>query len=206
MQRKVFIPEGLTVNHPFFYIIQHLPSGKLYAGYCCAKKHCDSSILMTVDGYKTSSKYIREIIKETGLSSFKTLRVRHFISRVDAQKHEINFLKRVDAMRNSLFINRSNGDRSFRYLTHTEEAKEKMRNNSMRGKKCKPRSEEHKRRLSKANSGKTLPEEQRNKIRESMMGKPGPNKGKKHTEEQRRKIGDSLRGRKRGPYKKRIVV
>ena len=66
MQRKIFIPEGLTVNHPFFYIIQHIPSGKYYAGYCCKKSHCDSSKLMTEEGYKTSSKIIKEFIKNEG--------------------------------------------------------------------------------------------------------------------------------------------
>ena len=55
-----------------------------------------------------------------------------------------------------------------------------------------PCSEETKRKISKKLKGRTLPEEQKQKIRKSNIGK---NKGKKHTKEARRKISEFQNGK-----------
>jgi len=132
MQRKVFIPEGLTVNHPFFYIIKHTPSGKYYAG-CkygsnSSKGVCDSSTLMSENGYRTSSKLIHSMISADGLDSFKIMRIRHFLNGKDSLSYERKFLHRVDAMHNQhVFINKTNGGTSFRGNPHSEKTKQKIR-------------------------------------------------------------------------------
>jgi group I intron endonuclease len=50
---------------------------------------------------------------------------------------------------------------------------------SMMGKPRGPQSEEHKRAIAKANTGKHLSEESRRKLSLACMGRPNPNKGKK---------------------------
>lgn len=60
-----------------------------------------------------------------------------------------------------------------------------------KGKKCKPITEEHARKMHEAWKGKHHTEESRRKMSEAQKGKPGH----KHTEETRRKISEALKGR-----------
>jgi hypothetical protein len=224
MQQKIFIPEGLTVNSPFFYIIQYIPSGKYYAGYCSAKKHCDSTTFMTKQGYQTCSKNIKELILLSGLDSFKIDRIRHFVNRKEAQGYERKFLKRVNARDHLLFYNRSNGDYNGLLFHSTEtklkislklkaisssrppvslETREKIRKSKL-GKKRGPRSKEHIEKLANACRGRVRTDEQKEKMR-----KP---KSKEHREklsawqidrvlpeETKKKISISMKGRPRPP-------
>lgn len=184
MQRKVFIPAGLTVNHPFFYIIQHTPSGKYYAGYCCKKRYCDSDKFMTDKGYKTSSKIIKQFITDEGLSAFKVLKIRHFKCRLNAINYEARFLSKVNAIRNPNFLNQTNGDKNFiiKYVTR-----------------------EHRRKNSEAQMGKTMSVESRTKMSKSRIGKIMSSEtiqrmreakiGKILSEEHKKKIGEKHRGK-----------
>ena len=54
-----------------------------------------------------------------------------------------------------------------------------------------PKSEEHKRKLSEANKGRTLPEESRKKISEANKGKIPWSKGKSFSDEHRKKMSDN---------------
>jgi len=57
---------------PYFYIIQHIPSRKLYAGSKWIKgSHPDT--FMTTGGYTTSSKDVNSLIEKDGLDSFQIL-------------------------------------------------------------------------------------------------------------------------------------
>ena len=61
---------------PFFYIIKHLPSGKMYAGCKYGKRKLKTNSIeyfMTEKGYKTSSKIVNELIKLDGLESFSIM-------------------------------------------------------------------------------------------------------------------------------------
>lgn len=114
MQHKIFIRKGLTVNNPFFYIVKHKASNKLYAGYCSCKRHCDSEKFMTISGYKTSSKIVKDIISNEGIDSFIIERIRHFENSESALYYESKFLKKVDAKNNPLFINQNNSGKNFK--------------------------------------------------------------------------------------------
>lgn len=188
--RKIFITSGQTCFNPFFYIIRHKTSGRLYAGVKYSdkirgKNKCDSSKFMTVFGYPTSSKYVKEIIDDEGLKSFEVDRIRHFDTIEDACNYEVAFLTRVDAMRHNNFINESNGAKSFR-------ASLEARTRAIQ--KCigKKRSEESKMRMSTAQRGRKHSEDTRKKMSESQ-------KGRKHSEETKTKMsmyGHLTKGRK----------
>lgn len=125
--RKIFIPRGLSISDPFFYIIRHISSGKLYVGYKAEQKTCNSLTFMSNEGYQTSSKIIKEIINNEGLMSFEVDRIRHFSQGDIARDYESRFLNRVNAMNNPLFINQSNGGRNFILRKHTEITKREMK-------------------------------------------------------------------------------
>lgn len=71
---------------------------------------------------------------------------------------------------------------------HSEETKIKLR---------KPKTEEHRRKLSEALKGRKLSMEQRKKISKSMTGKPGPNKGRLFSDEWRKNISLGGKGKKK---------
>ena len=208
-QLKIFIPKGLSITSPFFYIIRHKLSGKLYAGYCSAKKHCNSSEFMSEYGYKTSSKYVKELIDKNGLASFKIIRIRHFPTSSIAVNYETRFLRKIDAMHNNIFINQNNGGKEFRCKGHNKESKDKMGLSrkgsthsdetklkmSISGKKrCKenPVTDETKMKISIANKGRVTSDETKKKLSIIRKGK----KGHSPTPDTRRKLAEACRRRK----------
>lgn len=63
------------LNHiPYFYIIEHIPSGMKYAGSRWAKC-CNPSELLQPNGYKTSSARVHRLIAADGLDSFRILEI-----------------------------------------------------------------------------------------------------------------------------------
>ena len=103
-QRKKIV---ITGYKSYFYIIKHKVSGKYYAG-ARSIKGCDFNELLKDNGYKTSSKIVKKIIDEEGIDAFEINRVRTFLEKEAAYEYETRFLYKVDAMRNSNFLNRSN--------------------------------------------------------------------------------------------------
>lgn len=97
---------------PYFYIIEHITSGKYYAG-CKINSSADSNTFMTESGYQTTSKVVHKIIKSEGLSAFKIRKIKHFNSPSEALSYENKFLLRVNAAKNSNFLNRHNGGKFF---------------------------------------------------------------------------------------------
>jgi len=97
---------------PYFYIIEHIPSKKYYAG-CKINYSADPNKFMTENGYKTSSKLVRSLIKTDGLESFTVLKIKIFESPQQALNYETKFLKRVNASKNPKFINLHNGGSDF---------------------------------------------------------------------------------------------
>jgi hypothetical protein len=180
---------------PFFYIIRHIMSNKLYAGVRYAKDKCDSELFMTISGYQTTSKYVKALIKTDGLSSFKIERIRHFSNQDEAISYEARFLKRVDAMRNDNFLNRNNGGREFIYRSgwsHTEETKAKIK---------------------ASNAGKKRSTETRLRIVESWKGREPMSdetrlkkSGWNHTDEAKERIGKSRKGFKHTDEAKAKIV
>jgi hypothetical protein len=100
------------MKSPYFYIIKHLPSEKYYAG-CKINFQSDSSNLMTENGYKTTSKIIKDLIKKDGLASFQILKIKHFKTKMEALTYESRFLQKVNAAENLKFLNLHNGGKNF---------------------------------------------------------------------------------------------
>lgn len=92
------------MTSPYFYIIQHLASGKYYAGVRYAQG-CNPDELLKEDGYKTSSRTIHDIILDEGLSSFIIKKIKIFETGKEALKYETRFLRRVKARTNQKFLN-----------------------------------------------------------------------------------------------------
>ena len=103
------------MNKPYFYIIEHIPSRKYYAGVRFAK-NCNKDELLKEDGYCTSSNLVNQIIKEDGLESFKIRKIKEFDNKFDAMEYEAKFLHKVNAMHNARFLNLNN-TASFNYNT-----------------------------------------------------------------------------------------
>ena len=74
---------------------------------------------------------------------------------------------------------------------HTEETKRKM-SETLKGRPKKPFTEEHKKKISKANKGRVFTEEHKKKLSETAKGK---NKGRLRSEEHKKKISEALKGR-----------
>ena len=96
-----------TIYNPYFYIIQHISSGKYYAGVKYSK-NSNPDNLLKFDGYHTSSEIVKQIILEEGLESFIIRKIKVFENASQALVYELRFLKRVNAAFNDNFLNRSN--------------------------------------------------------------------------------------------------
>lgn len=174
--RKIFIPEECSHLSPFFYIIRHKPSGRLYGGIKYSKKKyakCDSSKFMTKFGYQTSSEYVKEIINSEGLDSFEIDRIKHFKTPEEVRKYEKKFLTKVNAAGHENFLNKSNGGGE-NYVNSLESI-EKARLKRIGGR----RSDETKLKMSKAQMGRAL--------------------GRKASDETKLKMSLARKGKPKGP-------
>ncbi len=102
-----------SIYNPYFYIIQHISSGKYYAGVKYGIGSNPNQLLKS-NGYQTSSDIIKQIILEEGIESFLIRKIKVFENASQALAYELRFLKRVNAAFNDNFLNRSNS--SFRAL------------------------------------------------------------------------------------------
>ena len=98
---------SISIYIPYFYIIQHINSGKYYAGAKYGIK-ANPEALLKCDGYKTSSNIIKQIIIEEGLESFIIRKIKTFETGKEALIYESRFLRRVNAAFNDNFLNLSN--------------------------------------------------------------------------------------------------
>jgi len=80
-----------TNTIPYFYIIQHTISKKMYAGSRWAK-NCNPSEFMILGGYTTSSTLINSLIQSEGLSIFEILRIDTYCDNMHVYDYETNFL------------------------------------------------------------------------------------------------------------------
>ena len=196
---------------PYTYLIAWTHLNKFYYGVRYNKSIQDKTPEqdLWVD-YFTSSKYVQEFRGEHGEPDRIEVR-RVFDSPEKARDWETKFLKRIKAVENNNWLNKSYGDIKFHCFTHREETKIKI-GKAGRGRKHKKDtikkmskaakgrklSEETKRKLSEVNKGKKASEETKKKLSELR-------KGKSHNEETKRKISEANRGRKLSEYQKRKI-
>jgi hypothetical protein len=95
---------------PFTYLIYCKPTGQYYYGSRYGK-HCHPSQLWTT--YYTSSKVIKQLIRQHGEDAFDVKITRTFDCKEDARLWEYRFLCKVKASSNSKWLNQHNGDGNF---------------------------------------------------------------------------------------------
>lgn len=157
---------------PFFYIIQHVRTGKYYAGFKTAR--ANPNTFMTEAGYQTSSKDVKYLIRTEGLHSFRVRKIRVFADGKSAYDYETRFLRKVNAADNSRFFNKNNNSDT----------------NGLVGKK---RSDEFKAMMSNKMKGRSMSVEQRAKLSKSKLGKKlGP-----FTNEHKAALSKALLGKKK---------
>ncbi len=98
---------SMSIYSPYFYIIQHIQTGKYYAGVKFAKNTNPDNLLKS-NGYQTSSEIVKQIILEEGLESFIVRKIKVFDTGEEALDYESKFLRKVNAAFNDNFLNRSN--------------------------------------------------------------------------------------------------
>jgi hypothetical protein len=92
---------------PYFYIIQHKESKKLYAGSRYAKG-CHPNEFMQPNGYTTSSNTINDIINQEGLDSFEILRIDANCDGLHPYDYETLFLETIDCANSPNWYNGHN--------------------------------------------------------------------------------------------------
>ena len=71
---------------PYFYLIQHIPTGKIYAGSQYGKHSSPDNLLKT---YFTSSKSVKNLMEKDGVDSFSILTIKETD---DARNYEQEYL------------------------------------------------------------------------------------------------------------------
>ena len=160
-------------HEPFLYKWTELSTGKWYVGSRTAKR-CH-----TEDGYLCSSKIVKPLIIANPSDW-----TREILCMGEAEyicDLEVHYLISLDAMRDPMSYNKSNGRKNFMGGPQSQETKAK-RSATMKGRKCAPRSQEHQAKLTAAAKGRTA-----------------PNKGKTHSPEAKAKMSAANKGRPKSP-------
>jgi len=155
---------------PYTYLIKHRPTGQVYYGVRSANKVEPHEDLW--NKYYTSSPRVQKLIEESGKESFDVEVRKVFETKEQAVAWETKVLRRCKVLHDDRWLNQNVAG----YIIPTEESNKKI-------------SDFHK--------GKPKSESQKEKIRESNIGK---NKGKIATAEHRRKNSDAHKGSKNGRY------
>lgn len=176
---------------PYTYLLKHKPTGKVYYG-CRFAEGCHPDEFWNT--YKTSSKYVKELIIEYGEDTFEFEIRKTFSDKETCRIWETKVLKRMDVVNNVAFLNKTDN------ISISSEAASK-------GKKGKsfPISEETKEKMRIAKLGKKMSEETKIKMSEKgklKVGEKNPMFGKKMSEETKIKMRLAKLGKKRGPYNK----
>jgi len=92
---------------PYTYIIKHLPTNTFYYG-CRWAKNCNPNDLWVT--YFTSSDEVAKLIKQYGKHSFIYHVHKTFDNAESCVAFEMYYLKKINAMHNNKFINKTNGN------------------------------------------------------------------------------------------------
>lgn len=174
------------------------PNGKVYIGITCQDVNKRWS---NGRGYSYNKHFINAINKY-GWDNFKHEILFDNLTEKKAKLLEQSYIHFYDSTNVEKGYNMTLGGEGTLGYAHTEESKRKMRelkkdkyngeNNPMYGKSC---SEETKRKISIANTGRKATKETREKMSKSHKGKNHVNYGKHLSEETKRKISKGNKGK-----------
>ena len=172
---------------PYTYLIKHKPTGQVYYGFRGANTVAPEEDLW--QKYFTSSKRVQQLIEETSVDSFDVEIRRTFDTQEQAVAWETKVLRRMRVLESNKWLNQNIAG----YIIPSEESCKKISDFH----KDRPKTEEHKQKLSKSQKGKpkinsknqTL--EYKEKMSALKKGDKNAMYGKHHSKETRRKIGEA---------------
>jgi len=203
---------------PYTYLLEHIPTGTYYYGvrYQNVKKKIPIAEDLWTK-YFTSSPKVKELIKEYGTDSFEFEIRKEFDTPKAATDWETKVLRRCKVLHDNKWINQNIAghivlnDESCKKISDFHKGKPKSaehRRKMSEAKKGIPKdpkmfNDEYRANMSKIKSGKgngmygrKHSEETLAKIRAGRKGQPAHNKGKPMSEEQKEKIRETLRRKK----------
>jgi hypothetical protein len=172
---------------PYTYLIKHRPSGKVYYGFRCANQVEPHEDLWKQ--YFTSSPGVQQLIKTTGVDSFDVEVRRVFETKEQAVDWETRVLTRCKVLHDDRWLNQNVAG----YIVPTEESRKKISDFH----KDKPKSDEHKQKLSNSQKGSKRLWSKQN-LPKDTKGENNGMYGKHHSEETKSKISVLMSERIKG--------
>jgi len=186
--------ENFKMTVPYTYLLKHIPTGKFYYG-CRFAEGCNPADFWK--DYKTSSKYVKQLIEQYGADSFVFDIRKTFDDKQSARNWETKVLKKLNVVSREDFLNMTDN------ISISPEAASKGKKGKVGIYKI---SQEQINAIKKANTGLKRSEEVKKKMSNSAKGKRSgdmnPMFGKKMSEETKQKMRLAKIGKKRGPYNK----
>lgn len=169
---------------PYTYLLKHLPTGKVYYG-CRFAEGCHPSEFWIC--YKTSSKYVKQLIDEYGEDTFNFEIRKTFNDIQSCRLWETKVLKRLKVVGREIFLNKTDNisispDAALRGSTSNKRSIELLR--------------KHGYSMGKNNAGRKLSIETRKKMSESHKGISVWNVGIKSSVETRLAQSNARKGKK----------
>jgi hypothetical protein len=192
--RRTWKAENFKMTVPYTYLLKHIPTGKFYYG-CRFAEGCNPADFWK--DYKTSSKYVKQLIEQYGADSFVFDIRKTFDDKQSARNWETKVLKKLNVVSREDFLNMTDN------ISISPEAASKGKKGKVGIYKI---SQEQINAIKKANTGLKRSEEVKKKMSNSAKGKRSgdmnPMFGKKMSEETKQKMRLAKIGKKRGPYNK----
>ena len=176
-----------TKPAPYVYMCVHIMTGEFYFGYREKNVRLNRTSYEDFPLYKSSSLSVKPRFDEFAWSILA-----EFLDGIAAYDFEQSLIN--EHWGHPLLLNKmvhQNGHNRFKNNIQSEETKKKI-GDANRGKKKPPRTEEYRKKISEALSGRIRSEEHKDKFR----GENNPMFGKHHSSDARQKISQSQIGKK----------
>lgn len=173
---------------PYVYLIEHIESGRLYYGVRYGNKTTPYADLWRK--YFTSSKTIKKLVREHGPDKFRATVRQVFDNKDDAIEWETLILKGMNVLYNDLWMNEN--------VCRATAATPEIRRKISEFHKDKPKSLDHRKKISEANTGKIkgpISDEHKQKLSDIFSGEGNPMFGVVRPDEWRKNHSEKMKGR-----------